>query len=232
MLTRGSRHSSVSARGRCWGYRKLLVHTVDTDVVVVAIATLNRTKPDELWVAFGTGGHFRFIPIHEVAAAVGPRKSANLPLFHAITGCDTVSSFAGIGKKTAWAAWNVYPEVTEAFEELLHMADPISDRTLEVIERFVVLMYSRTSDLSRVNDARKQLVAQKSRSLENIPPTQAALEQHLKRARYQYNCCNTVCVCLPIHSCPILPTGDGRRSPPSGSRSGPLSQRHLSRATN
>ena len=141
-------------------------------------------------MAFGTVGHFRFIPIHEVAAAVGPRKSVNLPLFHALTGCDTVSSFAGIGKKTAWAAWNVYPEVTEAFEELMHMADPISDRTLEVIERFVVLMYSRTSDLSRVNDARKQLFAQKSRSLENIPPTQAALEQHLKRARYQCNCWN------------------------------------------
>ena len=28
------------------GYRKLLVRTVDTDVIVVAIATLNRTKPD------------------------------------------------------------------------------------------------------------------------------------------------------------------------------------------
>ena len=94
------------------------------------------------------------------------------------------------------------------------MADPMSDRTLEVIERFVVLMYSRTSDLSRVNDARKQLFAQKSRSLENIPPTQAALEQHLKRARYQCNCWN---MCLspmpPIHSYPILLT------PPSGSRS-------------
>ena len=76
------------------GYRKLLVRTVDTDVVVVAIATLNRTKPDELWVVFYTGGHFRFIPIHEVAAAVGPRKSATLPLFHALTGCDTVFSFA------------------------------------------------------------------------------------------------------------------------------------------
>ena len=172
------------------GYKKLLVRTVNTDVVVVAIATLNRTKPDELWVAVSTGMHFWFIPIHEVAAAFGPRKSATLPLFHALTGCDTVSSFAGIGKKTAWAAWNVYPEVTEAFEELMHMADPISDRTLEVIERFVLLMYSRTSDLSRVNDARKQLFGQKSRSLENIPPTQAALEQHLKRARYQCNCWN------------------------------------------
>ena len=66
-----------------------------------------------------------------------------------------MSLFAGIGKKPAWATWNVYPEVTEAFEELMHMADPISDMTLEGIEPFVVLMHSRTSDLSRVNDARK-----------------------------------------------------------------------------
>ena len=69
MLTRGSRHSSVSlflhvAYVVKKGYRKLLVRTDDTDIVVVAKATLNRTKPDELWVAFGTGGHFRFIPIH------------------------------------------------------------------------------------------------------------------------------------------------------------------------
>ena len=177
-------------------------------------------------MAFGTGGHFWFIPIHEVAAAVVPRKFANLPLFHALTGCDTVSSFAGIGKKTSWAAWNVYPEVTDAFDELMHMADPISDRTLEVIERFVVLMYSRTSDLSRVDDARKQLFAQKSRSLENILPTQAALEQHLERARYQCNCWNMIV---------SVPRSTVARSFWLGMDevgSGPLSRRHQSRATN
>ena len=38
------------------GYRKLLVRRDDTDIVVVAIATLNRTKHDELWVAFGMVG--------------------------------------------------------------------------------------------------------------------------------------------------------------------------------
>ena len=51
------------------GYMKLLVRTIDTDIVVVAIATLNRTKPEELWVAFGIGEHFRFIPIHEVSCS-------------------------------------------------------------------------------------------------------------------------------------------------------------------
>ena len=117
-------------------------------------------KQNKAWWIVGGVGYWWAFPVHSnpwSSWAIGPRKSATLQMLHALTGCDTVSSFAGIGKKTAWTAWNVYPEVTEAFEELMHMADPISDRTLEVVERFFVLMYSRTSDLSRVNDDRKQL---------------------------------------------------------------------------
>ena len=37
---------------------------------------------------------------------------------HAINGCDTVSSFLGYGKKSAWLAWNSYPSVTDAFLDL------------------------------------------------------------------------------------------------------------------
>ena len=36
---------------------KLLVRT-DADVDVVAIATLDNLKPDEMWEAFGAGVHF------------------------------------------------------------------------------------------------------------------------------------------------------------------------------
>ena len=55
------------------------------------------------------------------------------------------------------------------------MEDDISESSMSMLEQFVVLLYDRTSDLVRVNDARKWLFTQKSRSLENIPPTQAAL---------------------------------------------------------
>ena len=55
---------------------------------------------------------------------------------------------------------------------------------LNAIERYVVLLYQRTSALSRVNEARKQLFAQ-NRNMESIPPTLRALEQHVKRAVYQ-----------------------------------------------
>ena len=55
----------------------------------------------------------------------------------------------------------------------------------EEIERFVVVMYRRTSQAHKVNDARKQLFANSNRQIENIPPTKAALFEHAKRAVYQ-----------------------------------------------
>ena len=42
-----------------------------------------------------------------------------------------------------------------------------------------------TSTLTRVNTLRQELFAKKSRFHEKIPPTQAALCQHIKRGEYQ-----------------------------------------------
>ena len=77
------------------------------------------------------------------------------------------------------------------------MADNIGEESMVLLERFVVLMYDRTSDIIEVNEARKYLFTQKSRSIENIPPTQAALTQHIKRASYQANCWNQALVLEP-----------------------------------
>ena len=42
---------------------------------------------------------------HEMAGALGPERCIALPFVHAFSGCDTVSSFAGRGKKTVWEIW-------------------------------------------------------------------------------------------------------------------------------
>jgi len=179
------------------GHRKLYIRTVDTDVVVLAIAMFNQINPDELWLAFGSKAHFSYIPIHEVVHEMDPLVCKTLPIFHAFTGCDTVSAFGGRGKKTAWNTWKTFPDVNKAFENLLLMEDDISQSSMSLLERFVVLLYDRTSDLVKVNDARKWLFTQRSRSLENIPPTQAALRQHIKRASYQANCWNMALTLIP-----------------------------------
>ena len=44
------------------------------------------------------------------------------------------------------------------------------------IERFVTILYDRTSNETTANSARLELFTRKNRSLENIPPTQAKID--------------------------------------------------------
>ena len=48
------------------GLRKVIIRTVDTDVVVLAIGHFMALRLDELWVSFGVGTHCRQIAIHEI----------------------------------------------------------------------------------------------------------------------------------------------------------------------
>lgn len=61
----------------------------------------------------------------------------------------------------------------------------ISDEDLEVIQRFVILLYDRTSACVDVNQSRRELFTKKNRTVENIPPTLDALRLHIKRASLQ-----------------------------------------------
>lgn len=84
------------------GYQKIVLETVDTDVLVLSVDAMSRLHLEHLWAAFGTGHYFRYIPVHEIAASDGPESALALPMFHAYTGCDIVSSFATRGKKLEW----------------------------------------------------------------------------------------------------------------------------------
>ncbi len=89
------------------GHQGILICTVDTDVVVLAVMVSHPTLPasSEVWLAFGTGKSFRYLAVHKMSSLLGPEKSMALPMFHALTGCDAVSAFVGHGKKTAWNTW-------------------------------------------------------------------------------------------------------------------------------
>ena len=84
------------------GHLNILIRTVDTDVVVLAVSVAETLGPEyELRQAFGTGKHFRYLATHKISIGFGPIMAQALPMFHALTGCDTVSSVVGHGKKTA-----------------------------------------------------------------------------------------------------------------------------------
>ena len=81
-------------------------------------------------------------------------------------------------------------------------------------------MYDRTSSCNSVDDARCELLTQKGRSIEFIPPTAAALLQHAKRAVYQV----AYVWGQSLLKAPVLPVrliGDGQRTiQPHGSPCG------------
>ena len=73
-----------------------------------------------------------------MARCLGPDRCRALPVFHAFTGCDTVSSFGGRGKKTAWDTWMTFGDVTRAFCALAATPEPnVVDECIEVLERYV-----------------------------------------------------------------------------------------------
>ena len=146
------------------GMKSVKVRTVDTDVVIIlagAFYELCQTQPlADIWIAFGMSKNYRFYSINAICASLGEQRSRALPVFHTLTGCDTMSAFKGEGKKSAWQAWQAYEEVTETLEYL-------ASNPFEIL------------DVSTVNEVREELFCWKNRSVDRIPPTQDALLQHV-----------------------------------------------------
>ena len=94
--------------------KDVTICTVDTDVVLPAVALFDKTAADELWIALGTGSSFRYLAVHEMVATMDPRQCPPLPIFHG----DTVAAFAGREKQTVWKTWKAFPEVTDTCNEL------------------------------------------------------------------------------------------------------------------
>ena len=52
----------------------------------------------EVWMLSGIAKKMRFFPAHVVAKKLPASVNENILGFHAVTGCETTSAFAGIGK--------------------------------------------------------------------------------------------------------------------------------------
>jgi len=74
-------------------------------LVDVFYELLKTQSPADLWFAFRTGKNYSFLHINAICDSLGEPKSRALPVFHTVTGCDTISEFKFKGKKAAWQAW-------------------------------------------------------------------------------------------------------------------------------
>ena len=139
-----------------------------TDIVIIATLVIGLEK---MWVTFGKDEKTRWIPIHKVVSAIGPEKAHGILFFHAFTGCDIISPFHGKSKKSAWKSWDVCDEVSNTFAKLSECPSAVEDSGLQALERFVVIMYDGSSNVTTVNEARLDLFARKQRQYDLIPCT-------------------------------------------------------------
>ena len=126
------------------GFVRIVVRSVDTDVLVLAVALVQKLQEQtqestQLWVAFGTGTNLRYVLAHEIASSLGENNALALSAFHAFSVYDTVSCFFGKSKKTALESWNSFPQLTPIFIALSSSPTSIHDDCMQVLKRYVVL---------------------------------------------------------------------------------------------
>ena len=84
------------------GASNVLVKTSDSDVIVILVHHFPRfnqcSKGCSVMVRFGTGKAQKLINVRELNDGLGPDRSKALPLFMALTGCDSTSSLKGHSK--------------------------------------------------------------------------------------------------------------------------------------
>ena len=76
---------------------------------------------------------------------------------------------------------------------------------MALIERFTIQLYNHTSSKVNIDAARQELFTMKGQAMDAIPPTRAALLQHIKRAVYQGVHCWGKMLQVPIG---MPPSGD------------------------
>ena len=168
------------------GMQRIMIKTVDTDVIVLAVALFSELNLQELQIDFGSGQTQTYYPIHEICNNLGEESAKAMLFFHAFTGCDQTSFFTNYKKKSARSTWQNFADVTATFAKL--SSDPTMQAVkdaMPMLERFVVPMYDRTSNCLDVNSCRRDLFVKKGRAMEALPPTFAALFQHSSRTAYQ-----------------------------------------------
>jgi hypothetical protein len=127
-------------------------------------------------------GH-RFLPIHELCSSLSEITCRVLPAAHALSGCDTTSSFFGIGKKSVYKILKA-PD----FHDLDNLGDPDKDVAISCSSRFVARLYDQkkscASSHHNINKLQVKLATSRDASLVRLPPSEAALRQHILCASF------------------------------------------------
>jgi hypothetical protein len=182
---------------------RIIIKTSDTDVIVLCIYfDKQMTNTSELWVQMGNvisvkNGR-RFLPIHELGSSLSEITCRVLPGAHALPGCNTTCSFFGNGKKLVY---KILKDEASDFHDLDNLGDPDKDVAISYSSRFVARLYDQKKSFAsshhNINELRVKLATGRDASLVRLPPSGAALRQHILRASFQTKVWHASCLAKP-----------------------------------
>ena len=168
------------------GCDKIVVCSPDTDVLVLLVHHRPSIGAQEIYFLTGHDGKqtsmARFIPVHQLHNSLTPAQRNILLSVYCMTGCDTVSSFFGHGKRTVF---RIMMKHAERFQELASLGTtPALTRAHELAaSKFIGAMYGSADTVSlntlRCEKAGKNVPAKK------LPPTEDSFHLHLLCVVYQ-----------------------------------------------
>ena len=161
----------------------IAVFLSDTDVEVLACHH-QAAIPVDIILISGTRSRLRLIGIPCLRERLGSSVCQVLPSLYSLTGCDTVSSYVGKGKKKGL---KIVKDDQIARETALVLGEIISlsEQNTVKLEDVVCKLYNERQ-CNHVDELRYK-ISYKGKNLQShqLSPTSAAFKNHLKRANYQ-----------------------------------------------
>ena len=178
-------HSAAAAEN---GAQTVVVHSPDTDVLVLLVHHRPAIKAKEIFFMTGREGKHtqltRYIPVHTIYDLLSMEQQKILLSVYCLTGCDTVSSFFGHGKRTAY---RLMMQKADQFQTLALLGSSQKSVVPEVEQsamKFVGAMYGKSGCVS-LNALRCEKTGKKNIQGKKLPPTEDAFHLHLLRCAYQ-----------------------------------------------
>ena len=136
-------------------FNAIVISSEDTDVRILCLAFSNDVKVP-LFHRCVSQQMARYIDIGKIASAIGLQVCKALLGLHAFTGCDSVSSFAGIGKVKPLKILRKNDEFQEVFGRLGEEWS-LTEELFGKLEAFVCALYGAKKGTSDVNELRYAL---------------------------------------------------------------------------
>jgi hypothetical protein len=175
----------------------IVVKSPDMEVLVLYVHYFPKMKnTSELWFQTGlitsTKDCRRYIPVHELCKSLSSAVCEILPAAHALTGCDTTSSFFGIGKKSMFKALK---ETLNQFSDLSRIECSDIDDSVDLSRKLISRLYDPKGKSKRchidLNKLPVKLATVKDSTLVILPPvaSEDTFKQHVLRSSYQTKIC-------------------------------------------